>query len=103
MQIKKQKKHKNLINKKGYVSTLAGTNSNCNPIDGNLNIALFSGIQDLYFDSIYNQILISDSGNNRVKVLDFASKYRLNFNKPNQQAKTKKNSKSKKKTTPFPR
>ena len=62
------------ILKIGYVSTIAGTNPNCGQQDGNLNIARFWVIQGLYFDSINNQLLISDYVNNRIKVLDFNCK-----------------------------
>ena len=58
----------------GFVSTLAGTNLNCNQADGNLNIALFNNIGGIYFDSTNNQLLISDTWNNRFKVLDFNCK-----------------------------
>ena len=60
--------------KTGYVSTLAGNNSNCGQVDGNLNVAKFNYIYGLYFDSTNNQLLISDYNNNRVKVLDFNCK-----------------------------
>ena len=77
-----KKKNHFLKNKKniGYVSTLAGINTNCGQADGNLNIALFNTIQGLYFDSTNNQLLISDSLNNRIKILDFNCElYHLNY------------------------
>ena len=55
----------------GYVTTIAGNNSNCGQVDGNLSIARFYYIYGLYFDPSRNQLLISDSENNRFKVLDF--------------------------------
>ena len=58
----------------GYVSTLAGMNPNCGQVDGNLNVARFNYIYGLYSDSTSNQLLISDTGNNRIKVLDFNCK-----------------------------
>ena len=63
------------INKSGYVSTLAGSITNCSQQDGILGVARFGlSIQGLYFDFTRNQLLISDTGNNRIKVLDFNSK-----------------------------
>ena len=64
----------------GYVSTLAGTNPYCGQADGSLNIALFGyDIQGIYFDSTNDQLLISDSSNNRFKVLDFNCRIFLLF------------------------
>ena len=60
--------------KTGYVSTFAGTNSNCSQADGILMAARFNFIYGLYFDTIYNQLLISDTQNNRIKILDFNCK-----------------------------
>ena len=69
-----KKKNHFLKNKKniGYVSTLAGINTNCGQADGNFSIARFNQIQGIY--SINNQLLISDYKNMRVKVLDFYCK-----------------------------
>ena len=43
-------------------------------MDGNLNVSRFNNTQGLYFDNSRNQLLISDYGNNRFKVLDFNCK-----------------------------
>ena len=64
---------------KGYVSTISGTNSNCAQADGSFTTARFNSIGDLYFDSTNNQLLISDNGNNRFKVLDFNCKLSISF------------------------
>ena len=61
----------------GYVSTISGNLTNCTQEDGNLNIARFGYITGLYFISTNNQFLISDTGNNRFKVLDFNCKISL--------------------------
>ena len=73
IEIEKFKKMENKKQNIGYVSTLAGnnTNPNCGQADGNLNIARFNAVTGLYFDSTNNQLLISDGGNNRFKILDF--------------------------------
>ena len=72
--IKKWKIENNKNKNIGYVSTLAGNITNCGQADGNLSVALFNGIYGLYFDSTNNQLLISDTYNSRIKVLDFNCK-----------------------------
>ena len=58
-------------------------NLNCSQADGNLSAARFNYIYGLYFDLTRNQLLISDAGNNRIKVLDFNCKFSpLSFYQP---------------------